>query len=142
MAKHEGAGVYLVESIIAEMENKENRKEEKIMENECRKYAQGVAEDIEKIYNGTTEEENNDGEKMSLYDYVADALDFEVILASTKTVKAVRLYVTLGGPTCYVDTELHAVVCAWGGDREEYPLDWDVCDELESIIAEYMEMER
>ena len=112
------------------------------MNKECREYAKRVAEEIEAIYNSTTEEENNDREKMSLYDYVADALDFEVILTSTKTVKSVRLYVTLGGPTCYVDTELHAVVCAWGGDRAEYSLDLDVCDELESIIAEYMEMER
>lgn len=85
---------------------------------------------------------NDDGEKMSLYDYAADALDFSAIVSSQKTIQSVRLYVTLGGPTCYVDTELHAVVCAWGGDREEYLLDWDACDELESIIAEYMEMER
>ena len=112
------------------------------MEKECREYAQRVAEEIEAIYNGTTEEENNDEKKISLYDYVADALDFEVILTSTKTVKSVRLYVTLGGPTCYVDTELHAVVWAWGVDRAEYALDWDACDELESIIAEHMEMER
>ena len=112
------------------------------MKKECREYAKSVAEEIMSIYNGTTELENDDGEKMSLYDYVADALDFEIILNSTKTVKAVRLYVTLGGPTCYVDTELHAVVCAWGGDREEYLLDWDVCNELESIITEYMGMER
>ena len=112
------------------------------MEKECRNYAQRVAAEIEAIYNGTTEEENEDGEKMSLYDYVADALDFEVILSSQKTVQSIRLYVTLGGPTCYVDTELHAVVCALGVDRAEYPLDWDACDELESIIAEYMEMER
>ena len=112
------------------------------MKKECKEYAQRVAEEIEAIYNGTTEEENDDGEKMSLYDYVSDALDFEVILTSMKTVKSIRLYVTLGGPTCYVDTELRAVVCAWGGDREEYPLDWDACDEFESIIAEYMEMER
>ena len=112
------------------------------MEKECRVYAQRVAAEIEAIYNGTTEEENDDGEKMSLYDYAADALDFEVILTSMKTVKSIRLYVTLGGPTCYVDTELHAVVCAWGVDRAEYALDWDACDELENIIAEYMEMER
>ena len=112
------------------------------MKKECREYAQRVAEEIEAIYNGTTEEENDDGEKISLYDYVADALDFEVILTSMKTVKSIRLYVTLGGPTCYVDTELHAVVCAWGVDRAEYALDWDACDELENIIAEYMEMER
>ena len=112
------------------------------MEKECREYAKRVAAEIEAIYNGTTEEENDDGEKMSLYDYVADALDFSAIVSSQKTIQSIRLYVTLGGPTCYVDTELHAVVCVWGGDREEYPLDWDACDELENIIAEYMEMER
>lgn len=112
------------------------------MEKECRKYAKRVAEEIEAIYNGTMEEENDDGEKMSLYDYVADALDFSAIVSSQKTIQSIRLYVTLGGPTCYVDTELHSVVCAWGGDRAEYALDWDVCDELENIIAEYMEMER
>ena len=111
------------------------------MEKECREYAKRVVEEIETIYNGTTEEENDD-EKMSLYDYVSDALDFSAVVSSQKTIQSIRLYVTLGGPTCYVDTELHAVVCAWGGDRAEYPLDWDACDELESIIAEYMEMER
>ena len=112
------------------------------MKNECREYAKRIAEEIEAIYNGTTEEENDDGEKMSLYDYVADALDFSAIVSSQKTIQSIRLYVTLGGPTCYVDTELHSVVCAWGVDRAEYALDWDVCDELENIIAEYMEMER
>lgn len=112
------------------------------MEKECRAYAKRVAEEIEAIYNGTTEEENDDGEKMSLYDYVADALDFSAVVSSQKTIESIRLYVTLGGPTCYVDTEMHAVVCAWGGYREEYALDWDACDELENIIAEYMEMER
>ena len=112
------------------------------MEKECRRYAQRVAAEIEAIYNGTTEEENEDGEKMSLYDYVSDALDFSAVVSSQKTIESIRLYVTLGGPTCYVDTELHAVVCAWGGDRAEYPLDWDACDELESIITECMEMER
>ncbi len=112
------------------------------MKKECREYAQNVAEEIESIYNGTTEEENDDGGKMSLYDYAANALDFEVILTSMKTVKSIRLYITLGGPTCYIDTDLHVVVCAWGTDREEFPLDWDACDALESIIAEYMEMER
>lgn len=112
------------------------------MKKECREYAKSIVEEVEAIYNGTTELENNDNEKMSLYDYVADALDYSAIVSSTKTVESVRLYVTLGGPTCYIDTELHAIVCAWGGEREEYPLDWDACDELESIIAEYMELDR
>ena len=112
------------------------------MKKECRAYAQRVVEEIEAIYNGTTEEVNDDGERMSLYDHVADALEFTAVVSSQKTIQAIRLYVTLVGPTCYVYTELHAVVCAWGGDRAEYALDWDVCDELENIIAEYMEIER
>ena len=70
------------------------------MEKECREYAQHVAAEIEAIYNGTTEEENDDGERMSLYDYVADALDFSAIVSSQKTVQSIRLSVTLGDPTC------------------------------------------
>ena len=109
------------------------------MKNECREYAKHVAEEIEAYYNGTT---NEDGEEVSLYDYVADALDYEVVLTSQKTVKAVRLYVTLGGPTCWIDTEEHAVICHWGTDQAGYPIDRDLCDELEEIIAEYMELDR
>lgn len=108
------------------------------MYNECRKYAKHIAEEIETYYNGTT---NEDGEEVSLYDYFVDALDYEVILTSQKTVKSVRLYVTLGGPTCCVDTEEHAVVCHWGADKAEYPIDWDLCDELEEIVAECMELD-
>ena len=111
----------------------------KEMYNECREYAKHVAEEIEAYYHGTV---NEDGEDVSLYDYVANALDFEVILTSQKTIKAVQLYVTLGGPTCWIDTEEHAVICHWGTDRAAHPIDWDLCDELEEIIAEYMELDR
>lgn len=105
------------------------------MNNECREYAKCIFEEAEAYYNGTI---NEDGEEVGLYDYFADALDYEVILTSQKTVKSVRLYVTLGGPTCWIDTEEHAVVCHWGTDRAEYPIDWDLCNELESIVAEVM----
>lgn len=109
------------------------------MKNECREYAKRVAEEIEAYYNGTI---NEDGEEVGLYDYVADALDYEVVLTSQKTVKAVRLYVTLGGPTCWIDTEEHAVICHWGTDQAAYAISWDMCDEIEEIIAEYMELGR
>ena len=108
------------------------------MGNECREYAKHAAEEIEAYYNGTT---NEDGEEVSPYDYVADALYYEVVLTSQKTVKAVRLYVTLGGPTCWIDTEEHSVICHWGTDQAECSIDWDLCDELGEIIAEYMELD-
>lgn len=109
------------------------------MNNECREYAKRIAEEAEAYYNGTT---NEGGEEVSLYDYFADALDFEVILTSTKTVKAVRLYVVLGGPTCWIDTEEHVVICRWGTEKAERGIDWNLCDELEEIVAECMELDR
>lgn len=109
------------------------------MYKECWEYAKHVAEELETYYNGTA---NEDGEEVSLYDYFADALDYEVILTSQKTVKSVRLYVTLGGPTCWIDTEEHAVICHWGTDQAAYAIDWDMCNELEEVIAEYMELDR
>ena len=109
------------------------------MNNECRAYAKRVPEESEAYYNGTI---NEDGEEVSKYDYVADVLDYEVVLTSQKTVKAVRLYVTLGGPTCWIDTEEHAIICHWGTDQAECSIDWDLCNELEEIIAEYMELDR
>ena len=111
----------------------------KNMNNKCREYAKRIAEEAETYYNGTT---NEDGEEVSLYDYFADALDYEVILTSQKTVKAVRLYVTLGGPTCWIDTENREVICTWGGERASYFIDPDLCDELEEIVAECMELDR
>ena len=111
----------------------------KDMNNECREYAKRIAEEAEAYYHGTT---NEDGEEVGLYDYFADALDYEVILTSNRTVKGVRLYVTLGGPTCWIDTEEHAVVCCWGTEKAEWGIDWDLCDELEEIVAECMELDR
>ena len=109
------------------------------MYNECWEYAKRIAEEIETYYNGTTNEE---GEEVSLYDYFAEALDYEVILNSNRTVKSVRLYVTLGGPTCWIDTEKHAVICHWGANQAEYPIDWDLCNEMEEMVAECMDLER
>mgnify|MGYP004670998173 FL=1 len=110
----------------------------KNMNNECREYAKRIAEEAEAYYNGTTNEE---GEEVGLYDYFADALDYEVVISSTRQIKGVRLIVTLGGPTCWIDTEIREVVCTWGGERASYFIDPGVCDELENIVAECMELE-
>lgn len=109
------------------------------MYNECREYAKRIAEEVEAYYNGETKD--NDGEELSLYDYFADALDFEVILSSTKAVKGVRLFVALGGPSCWIDTESREVICVWGTDRAEHWIDGDICNELEEIVAERMELD-
>ena len=103
--------------------------------NENREYCKRIAEEIEAIYSG--EVLNDDGETMALYDYFSDALDFEYTITSRKEYKSVKVWVTLGGPNVWIDTSDAAVHLAWGADREEFHIDWDVRDEIDSIFEEY-----
>ena len=103
--------------------------------NENREYCKRIAAELESIYNGN--ELNEDGETISLYDYFADVLDFEYTINSDKSYKSVKIYVTLGGPNVWIDTSDSEVHLAWGTDRESYPIDWDLRDEIDAIFEEY-----
>ena len=103
--------------------------------NENKKYCEGIAKTIEAIYSGKVL--NDDGETMSLWEYFSDALDFEYTITSQKEYKSVKVWITLGGPNVWVDTSTHMVHLAWGSDREEYPLQYDACSEIDFIFEEY-----
>ena len=107
--------------------------------NENREYCKRIADEIEAYAAGQIT--NDEGEEMNLYDWMAEALDMEYIITSQRDYKACRIWVTLGGPNVWVDTEEKAVKLAWGTDRETYPLSWDTCDELDSIAAELWEVQ-
>lgn len=104
---------------------------------ENREYCKRIAEEIEAYAAGQIT--NDEGEEMSLYDWMAEALDMEYIIDGRLVYKACRIWVTLGGPNIWVDTEERAVKLAWGTDRESYPLSWGTCDALDSIAAETWE---
>lgn len=104
---------------------------------ENREYCKRIAEEIEAYAAGQIT--NDEGEEMSLYDWAADALDAEYIIDSRLVYKACRIWVTLGGPNVWVDTEEGAVKLAWGTDRASYPLTLATRDELDSIAAETWE---
>lgn len=75
-------------------------------------------------------------EQLWLYDWLADALDVEYTVDSNLDYKAAKIYVTLGGPTVWVDTSERSVKLAWGTDREEYPLDWDTSGHLDEVLED------
>ena len=103
--------------------------------NDNREYCKRIADEITDIYNfGYT---TCDGEDMTLYDYFSDVLDFEYTIDSRKEYKSVKVWITLGGPNVWIDTATATVNLAWGADREEYPLGFDVRDEIDSIFEEY-----
>jgi hypothetical protein len=103
--------------------------------NENREYCKRIAEELTAIYNG--EVLNDDGDTMTLYDYFSDVLDFEYTITSKREYKSVKAWITLGGPNVWIDTNTASIRLAWGADREEYPLDYEVNREIDFIFEEY-----
>ena len=104
------------------------------MKNECTKCAESIRNDLNKLFDGETVDECE-----SLIDYLCEnALDIEYTLDSNKQLIGVRIYVTLGGPTCWIDTRNGEVVCAWGTDRAAAWLASEICDEINDFYAECM----
>ncbi len=101
---------------------------------ENREYCKRIAEEIEKYAAGKMVDD--DGNQLNLYDYLSDVLDYEFTIDSQKEYKAAKIWVTLGGPNVWIDTAERAVKLAWWTDRAEYPLDWDICDEIDDIMWE------
>ena len=109
------------------------------MENECREYAKRIGDELEAIYNG--QQVNDDGEEVTLCDWLNDVLDYNITLSSTKTLLGLKIYVALGGPTCWVDTELGVVVCSWGADRGEYYINNEICNAINDDMADVLELD-
>lgn len=78
-------------------------------------------------------------EQLSLYDYIADAYDFEVTrggLSADSPIRGVRVCVAFGGPNIYIDTNECAVKLYWWADCAEYAIDRDACDALDELVEQ------
>lgn len=124
--------------------------------NENREHCKVIAEALEKYYNGEVyrctecgdivEPNNNEEEcftcggeleQLSLYDYLdMDVFDIEYRLDSTKQLTSVRIMIACGGPNIYIDTASRAVELYWWGDRASYPIDRNVCEEIDRVFEE------
>ncbi len=77
-----------------------------------------------------------------LFDYLNDkVLDITFIVSPPKTLRAVELAVTLGGPSIYIDTREHGIVGFWGSEKAYYGIDYDLCNEIEQAFAEMYDYE-
>ena len=122
--------------------------------NENREYCKRIAMELEAYANGHmyqtedgetvySKEDRDDLDQLYIGDYMStEVLDFDIVIGGDWEYKSCKLYVTLGGPNVWIDTAEKAVKLAWGTDREEYGLDWDVCDEIDQYWAETYECAR
>lgn len=133
------------------------------MKNENFETCKRIANDIEDYYNGDfvqidgehynrdeiwnaekdcyiidgEEIDENDAEPVGLWDYFEDCFDIEITKSlGSDDIKYCRIMVACGGPNIYVDTGDRAVNLYWWTEKASYPLDADICQEIDYMVEE------
>lgn len=87
------------------------------MSDDLKNHVQSIAD---KLSNGFTDDDvNYDGEPMSAFDYLQDALDIEYIVNGKGEYLGARVLVAFGGPNIWVNTRTKTVEGAWWSDRAD-----------------------
>jgi hypothetical protein len=71
---------------------------------------------VHMLETGFEDETNSDGEQLSAFDYLTDALDIEYILNSQREYIGARVLVAFGGPNIWVNTRTNQVEGYWWSD--------------------------
>ena len=80
-------------------------------------------------------------EALTLHDYLEDVLEITYVVQSDRqTLDGAKFYVTLGGPSVWLDTCSRSVELRWGGRSASWGLTWEVCEDLDEIAQEYWDM--
>lgn len=96
--------------------------------------------EIAKDYALDVEEAQQNGE---LIDYINDnALDIEYTISQNMDYIGTDIAVALGGPNVYINTRDKRVEAYWAGDTGSYPLDSDLCNELDELFEEQYQLAR
>lgn len=95
---------------------------------ELRRMMQGIRHDLELAFEG--ELKNEDGEPVALWEYLADGLALDCRVGPDKSPIACRVWLVLGGPNIWVDTETGSIHGAWDSDREEIYIDSELSDAI------------
>lgn len=127
-----------------------------MMKNENFEHCKSIAKELERVYSwevyrcpecgelveagtcrcGAEISEEEGLYPLNLWEYFDDVLDIEYRCGNKKEYRSVRLMVACGGPNIFIDTGKKAVQLYWGTDYAEYPIDSNVCDEIDSIFEE------
>ena len=112
------------------------------IKNELKSMCEGIRGELTRLYNADYTEEQvaeleENGEPTNLYDYFTNVLDFEYTINADKSYKAVRVWVTLGGPNICIDTRYNEVRGFWGSDEASAWLPSEIAEEIDNIFEEF-----
>jgi len=120
-------------------------------EKECQDTVDRIAKTLMNIYEGTASDEYYEGMTDEGYDdtnkgyygirkYFDDPLDIDYICNSRKEYTSARVWITIGGPGIYVDTESAEVKLTWGTTKASAPISYNVRDMIDEIFKEYFDI--
>lgn len=82
------------------------------------------------------EDKKSELEDDTLEKYLEDHLGVDYIVNSNKEYQSCRVWVTVGGPGIYIDTEDSAVKLNWGSTHKEWGLSYDTRNKIDAIFEE------
>ena len=102
----------------------------------CRAYTD---ENGDVVILDSEEEPTDEMEYRGLYDFINDALDIEVTCGLSGDYRGAKLYMTVGGPAIWIDTQSGFVEGRWATDSCSKWVDSDTIDALNEAIEEIIE---
>lgn len=108
---------------------------------ELKKMCESIREELEQLYsNEWTDEEREqrqeDGEACDLYDYFNDCLDIEYTISSYGDYLGATIWVTVGGPSIWIDTRENEIKGRWGSDAVNIWLPSEISNEIDNFFEE------
>lgn len=92
--------------------------------------------DLELCYQGKLN--NDDGEPVDLMEYLDDALDVDYRVDCNREPIGCRVWLALGGPNIWIDTEQDSIFGAWGTDRDRIYIESELSEAvLEALTADW-----
>lgn len=85
------------------------------------------------------DEPTDEMEYRGLYDFISDAFDVEITRGLSGDYRGAKLYMTVGGPAIWVDTQNGTVEGRWGVGSCSKWVDPDAIDALDEAIEEIVE---
>lgn len=97
-----------------------------------------TAAELDRLVDGTLKDEN--GEVISIADYLSEnALDIEYRVDSYHTYHSAKVFLTVGGPTVWVDTAAQEVFLRWGQSMVSQPIKWTTAETIDAELYELWE---
>lgn len=72
----------------------------------------------------------------NVYDYLQDALDFEIRTDLKGDYRSAKILIAYGGPNAWIDTATQQLIVAWWSEAEYRDLPGRFCEELDAAIEE------